>query len=237
MTISAQLALISNVKSHRGSVVALVALIPLVIMLRGLFSYLNVYLLQWVSIRAINDLRSKLFEHIMSMPAAFFSRTSTGELMARVMSDTGTLQNIISNGTTVMVKDPVTLVSMLVYLMCAQPRLTLISLVVMPVCMVPIVIYGQKVRRSSRAMQTHAAELSKGMSEAFTGSRVIRAYNLEQAVVAQFKATAAKFIGHYVRIVRFHGDSGTAAGICRRHRPFANAALSDCSSGPASDFD
>ncbi len=202
LAVSAQLALISGVKAHRGAVVALVALIPTVIMLRGLFSYLNVYLLQWVSIRAINDLRSRLFEHIMNMPAAFFSGTSTGELMARVMNDTGTLQNIISNGTTVMVKDPVTLIGMLCYLMWNEPKLTLISLIVMPICMVPIVIYGQKVRRSSRALQTHAAELTKGMAEAFTGSRVIRAYNLEKPVVEQFKTTAAKFIGHYMRIVR-----------------------------------
>ncbi len=202
MALSAQFALSSGVKSHRGAVIALVALIPAVILLRGLFSYLNVYLLQWVSIRAINDLRSRLFAHIMNMPAAFFSRTSTGELMARVNADTATLQNIISNGTTVMVKDPVTLISMLAYLLWQQPKLTLISLIVMPVCMVPIVIYGQKVRRSSRALQTHMAELSKVMAEAFTGSRVIRAYNLEKTVVDQFKATAAKFIGHYMRIVR-----------------------------------
>jgi subfamily B ATP-binding cassette protein MsbA len=200
--LSAQQALTSGVKSHGGAIIALVALIPAVIMLRGLFSYLNVYLLQWVSIRAITDLRVRLFRHIMSLSASFFSRTSTGELMARIMSDTGTLQNIISNATTVMVKDPVTLVSMLGYLMWQQPKLTLISLVIMPVCMVPIVIYGQKVRRSSRALQTHAAELSGVMSEAFTGNRVVRAYNLEKTVVEQFKTTAGKFIGHYMRIVR-----------------------------------
>ena len=200
--LSAQEALTNGVKNHGGAVIALVALIPAVIMLRGLFSYLNVYLLQWVSIRAITDLRVRLFQHIVSLSAAFFSRTSTGELMARIMSDTGTLQNIISNATTVMVKDPVTLVSMLGYLMWQQPKLTLISLVVMPVCMVPIVIYGQKVRRSSRALQTHAAELSGVMSEAFTGNRVVRAYNLEKTVVEQFKTTAGKFIGHYMRIVR-----------------------------------
>jgi len=200
--LSAQQALSSGVKTHPGAIVALVALIPAVIMLRGLFSYLNVYLLQWVSIRAINDLRSRLFEHIMNLSAGFFTRTSTGELMARLMSDTGTLQGIISNATTVMVKDPVTLVSLLGYLMWNYTKLTLISLVVMPVCMIPIVVYGRKVRRSSRALQTHIAELSGVMSEAFSGNRVIRAYNLESTVVEQFKATSGKFIGHYMRIVR-----------------------------------
>ena len=55
---SAEQALSSGLQTHSVSVAALVALIPAVIMLRGLFSYLNVYLLQWVSIRTINDLRT-----------------------------------------------------------------------------------------------------------------------------------------------------------------------------------
>ncbi|MEI8042262.1 MAG: ABC transporter transmembrane domain-containing protein [Verrucomicrobiota bacterium] len=199
---SAQQSLTTGTRMHPVAVIGLVALIPTVIMLRGLFSYLNVYLLQWVSIRAITDLRNRVFEHIMNLSAGFFSRTSTGELMTRVMSDTGTLQGIISNATTVVVKDPVTLLSLLTYVMWKETRLTLISLVIMPVCMVPIVIYGRKVRRSSRALQTHAAELSTVMVEAFSGNRVIRAYNLEATVVDQFKGTARKFIGHYMRIVR-----------------------------------
>jgi ATP-binding cassette, subfamily B, bacterial MsbA len=200
--LSAQQALTGGTKMHPAAIIALVALIPGVIMLRGLFSYLNVYLLQWVSIRAITDLRNRLFEHIMNLSAGFFSRTSTGELMARIMSDTGTLQGIISNATTVIVKDPVTLVSLLTYVLWKETRLTLLSLVVLPLCMIPIVIYGRKVRRSSRALQTHAAELSGVMAEAFSGNRIIRAYNLEATVVEQFKATARKFIGHYMRIVR-----------------------------------
>ena len=111
-------------------------------------------------------------------------------------------QGIISNATTVVVKDPVTLVSLLTYVMWKETRLTLISLVIMPVCILPIVFYGRKVRRSSRALQTHAAELTNVMAEAFSGNRVIRAYNLEATVVEQFKATSMKFIGHFMRIVR-----------------------------------
>jgi ATP-binding cassette, subfamily B, bacterial MsbA len=200
--VTAHKALTSGVKAHPGAVIALVALIPAVILLRGVFSYLNIYLLQWVAIRSITDLRTRLFKHIMSLPAGFFSRTSTGELMARIMTDTGTLQGIISNATTVIIKDPVTLVSLLSWVLWKETKLTLLSLVVMPICMLPIIVYGRKVRRSSRALQTHAAELSHVMAEAFSGNRVIRAYNLEATVVEQFKVTASKFIGHFMRIVR-----------------------------------
>src|ERR1051326_942501 len=199
---AAQEALGSGIQSHPAAAIILVAAIPAVIFLRGLFSYLNIYFLQWAAIRAITDLRVRLFSHLLNLSASFFTRTSSGELMSRIMSDTYALQGIISNATAVIVKDPVTLVALLSWLLWQQPKLTLISMVVLPVCVVPIVIYGRKVRRSSGALQTHAAQLTEVMGEAFTGNRIIKAYNLEGRVIEQFRDTARKFIGHYMRIVR-----------------------------------
>ena len=184
------------------ALIILVSAIPCVIVLRGLFGYLNVYLLQWAAVRAIADLRARLFTLLMSQSATFFSKTSTGELMSRVSGDTGALQGTISNSLQTMVKDPVTLVGFLVFLLWSQPKLTLISMVVLPICIVPIAIYSRKIRHSAKAIQTHAAELNKLMVESFTGHRIIKAYNLESRVIASFRETADKFIGHYMRVVR-----------------------------------
>lgn len=200
--LSAQQALSSHVHGKSGAVLGLVALVPGVMLLRSVFSYLNNYFLQWAAVRAITDLRTQLFEHLINLSAGFLSRTGTGELMSRISSDTLQLQNVISNQTQVIVKDPVTLVGLLAYLFWQQPKLTLISILVMPVCMLPLVVYNRKVRRSSYAMQKHYAELATVMSESFTGNRVIKAYNLEAKVVGQFRATAQKFVSHVMRIVR-----------------------------------
>jgi subfamily B ATP-binding cassette protein MsbA len=200
--VSADQSLSAGLKSHPGAVAFLVCLIPMVILVRGLFTYLNIYLLQWTAIRAITDLRIRLFDHLMRLSVGFFGRTNTGELMSRLMNDTGALQGILSNATAVMIKDPVIVVATFGYLLWQQPRITLISMVIMPVCMVPIVIFNRKLRRSGRALQTHAAELGSVMAEAFSGNRIVKAYNLEATVVQQFRATAGQFIGHYMRIVR-----------------------------------
>ena len=200
--LSAQQALSTGLQSHPGAVLALVATIPAVLLLRGFFSYCNIYFLNWAAIRTITDLRVRLFEHLMNLSAGFFSRSGTGELMSRISSDTLQLQNVISGSTSVLVKDPVTLVSLLAYVLWQQPKLTLISMLVMPACVVPIVVYNRKVRRSSYAVQTYYAELASVMSESFSGNRVIKAYNLESTVVDQFRSTARKFITHVMRIVR-----------------------------------
>ncbi|MBI5384615.1 MAG: ABC transporter ATP-binding protein [Verrucomicrobia bacterium] len=199
---SAQQALTSGVTGHRWAVVALVGTIPAILLLRGLFGYLNIYLLQWVATRVVTDLRVRLFDHLLRLSAGFFSRANTGELMSRITNDTSTLQQLISYNTATMVKDPVTLLSLLGWLLWLQPKLTLISLLVLPVCALPIVIFSRKVRHSSRAMQAQLADLGGVMSESFSGIRVIKAYNLEPAVTENFRATARRFIGHYMRIVR-----------------------------------
>ena len=199
---NARQTLANRARTHPWAVIALVATIPAIIFLRGLFSYLNIYFLQWTSIRAITDLRIRLFEHLINLSAGFFNLTNTGELMSRIISDTNALQGIISNATAVIVKDPATLIGLLTYLLYKQPKLTLISMIVMPLCVIPIVVYGRKTRRSAGNLQTHTAELSAVMVESFTGNRVIKAYNLEGTVTEQFRAVAKKLIGHYMRIVR-----------------------------------
>ena len=185
-----------------GLAVLLVALIPLFFLVRGVVGYLNVYLLQWVSIRSVTDLRVRLFSHLLSLPASFFSGTRSGELMSRVFNDTESLRGTISNSLTTLVKDPVTLVSLIAVLFWKQPTLTLISLIVLPVCALPIVIYGRKGRQASAAMAEHGADLTNAMLESFTCHRIVKAYNLETAAVAEFKRVAMGFIAHYMRLVR-----------------------------------
>ena len=199
---AAQSALASNAKTQPAAVILLVALIPAVMFLRGLFTYLNNYFLQWAAIRAVTDLRVKLFTHLMNLPAGFFSGTNTGELMSRIINYTAALQNILSNSMATIVKDPATLLGLAIYLILKAPKLTAISMVVLPLCIIPIVIYGRKARRSAGNLQTQFAELSNVMTEAFTGNRIIRAYNLEQLVTEQFRATSARVVGLHMRILR-----------------------------------
>jgi ATP-binding cassette, subfamily B, bacterial MsbA len=195
-------ALESGVHAHPWTIVALIAAIPAIMFLRGLFGYLNVYFLQWVSSRTIADLRTRLFAHLLNLSAGFYTENSSGQLISRVMNDTGSLQVILSNATSVVVRDPITLIGLLALLFWQEPRLTLISMIALPVCAVPIIIYSRKVRRSSREMQTQTAELTQIMAEAFTGHRIVKAYNLENIVTEKYRVTIRRFVSHYMRIIR-----------------------------------
>jgi subfamily B ATP-binding cassette protein MsbA len=75
-------------------------------------------------------------------------------------------------------------------------------MVVFPVCIVPIVIFGRKVRKSARAVQEYNADLTNLMQESFTGNRIIKAYNLEDTITSEFRATTKKYVSQMMRVIR-----------------------------------
>jgi ATP-binding cassette, subfamily B, bacterial MsbA len=180
----------------------LASAIPAVMVVRISLAYLNIYLTNWSAMHAIADIRTKLFAHLQNLSLGFFNRSSTGDLIARITNDTGVLSSIIGGAFVSVVKEPVTIIALIGYQLMIQPKLTFISIIIFPVCLVPAIIFGRKVRKSARAVQQHNSELSNLMHESFTGNRVIKAYNLEDTVIAQFKATTRKFIRQVLRVVR-----------------------------------
>ncbi len=80
--------------------------------------------------------------------------------------------------------------------------MTLISIVILPVCLIPLSIFSKKVRRSSGELQNQTAGLIQVMAETFTGHRVVKAYNLESVVTEEFRANAGRSANNYMRIVR-----------------------------------
>ena len=180
----------------------LIGTIPAVMLLRVTLAYTSIYLTNWSAMHAIADIRTKLFSHLQNLSLGFFNNNSTGDLIARITNDTMVLYSIIGSSFASLVKDPVTISSLLTMLLATQPTLTLISVIVFPVCIVPIIIFGRKVRKSARAVQAYNAELTNLMHESFTGTRVIKAYNLEVTVSDQFRSTTRKYVGQLMRVIR-----------------------------------
>jgi subfamily B ATP-binding cassette protein MsbA len=199
--LSAWLPELTEPTTHAGWIF-LFSIIPMVMLVRVTFGYLSIYLTNWAAARTIADIRTKLFEHLQNLSLSFFSSARTGELIARVTNDTQVLFQIIGSSFASMVKDPVTIVVLLGVQLAMRPMLTLVAFIVFPVCVAPILIYGAKVRKSARAMQGHNAALTSLMHESFTGNRIIKAYNLEPTVSAQFRATTQKYVSQVMRVLR-----------------------------------
>lgn len=199
-----RLAHLAGTEVNKAALVIGVMAIPAMMTIRGICSYLNIYLMNWSAVRAIADLRAAVFENLQNLSLKFFSTARTGELIARTTGDTDTLRQTLVSSIPSLVRDPANVLVLVGVLLSKQPALTMVSVIVFPLCVIPIMIYGKKVRQAARAAQTHSAELSSLMHETFTAIRIVKAYNLEARMTQLFRATTGKTIGQIMRIIRAH---------------------------------
>jgi subfamily B ATP-binding cassette protein MsbA len=178
-----------------------IALIPASMLVRSLLAYLNIYLLSWVGIRAAHDLRVRLFQHILNLPLGFFSWCSTGDLMVR-FDGALAVNTTITGAMATLIREPISIFVLVVYLIGSQPLLSLFTLLLFPLCLVPIVAFGRKSRRSNSSIHGKYASLGKILHESFTGIRVIKGYNLESQMTEEFRNATRAVASFYMRMVR-----------------------------------
>jgi subfamily B ATP-binding cassette protein MsbA len=185
-----------------GMALAYAGLLPLVMIVRGACDFGTTYLMNWVGGRVVNDLRGLFFEHLQTLSLDYFTETKTGELISRATNDVGALQNSITVVVGDLVKQPCTLVGVVAGMVWLDWKLTLFTLVLFPLCLLPITVYGRRIRRAARPMQEHQASLVSVMHEALMGMRVVKAFGMEQREAAEFRDLCRKFFSQRMRIVR-----------------------------------
>jgi subfamily B ATP-binding cassette protein MsbA len=193
---------ISNDGPGIEGVIWISLLIPLVMVLRGLFSYLNVYYLAWVSLRVLRDIRTQLFSHLMSQSLDFFNREKAGKLMSRVMSDTRVTQNALTSISGDIIKDPIAILTQVGVLVAIDWKFSLTTLVLFPLCIFPVVFFGRKVRLAGKAEEKEAAQMSIILQETFAGVRVIKSFAREDYQTAQFAKSSDTQCRNSLRVRR-----------------------------------
>jgi len=153
--------------------------IPMAFLLRGFLGYGSSYLLAWSGQRITNDVKSDAFRKISSLSLDFFQRTTTNELISRIESDGGTLNNFLKLGLSDLVKEPSTILSVFVAMLVINWKLTVISLIFTPLCIIPARLVTKKIKALGR--QDFAANVGQGSitMESFQNVRITKAYGLE----------------------------------------------------------
>ncbi len=169
------------------SVIWISLLIPAAMIARGIFSYLNSYYLAWVSLRVLRDIRTQLFRHLMDQSLGFFNRSKSGKLISRVLNDTRVAQNALTSIAGDIVKDPIAVITGVIVLVSMDWKFALTTLVLFPICIVPVVIFGRKVRLAGRAEENEAGQMAVILQESFAGIRVIKSFAREDYQGGQFE--------------------------------------------------
>jgi len=185
--------------------------IPLAIIgifiLKGVFDYGQAFLMSYVGQKIIADLREKVYSHIQSLSLSFFTKNPTGILMSRIMNDVGMVQGAVTDAVTGLLKDVFTVIGLVAVIFYRDWKLALIAMVVFPVAVYPIVKFGRKLRSYSTRSQTSMAELTTILLETITGTRIVKAFNMENYERKRFAKENQRLFGIQIKSVRVRAIS------------------------------
>ena len=151
-------------------------------------SYLRFYLVSWIGERAISDIRRKVFHHVLGLSPSYFETTSTGEILSRITIDTTLLQVLISTSLPIAIRNGLMVLGAGVMLGLTSPWLTTLVCFVIPLILVPIFIFGRKVRKYSRFTQDSMAHMNTHIEETLNAVRTVQAFNHESIDESAFEA-------------------------------------------------
>jgi len=165
-------------KNTRMLIIIPIAVI-LIYFLRGLGSYGQEYLMNYVGEGIIRNLRNDLYNHIQDLPLAFFHKEKTGVLMSRITNDVNIIKAMVSTAVTGSLKDCFTIVGLTLVIFYRDWKMALFTFLVLPLAFFPLVEFGRRVRRVSTGCQESMADLSSFLHETFAGNKIVKAFGME----------------------------------------------------------
>jgi ATP-binding cassette subfamily B protein len=164
---------------------ALAAMVAVALAL-SIATFFRFYLMMTTGERVVTDLRRALFDHILSLEPAYFDAARTGEVISRLTNDTLQLQQVIGYGLSMFVRNGLMMVGAAVMLFVTSWKLALFVLLGIPATLIPILLFGRRVRRLSRDSQDRVADVSAYVDEAVHEIRAVQAYVHEAEDRASF---------------------------------------------------
>mgnify|MGYP000878030675 len=169
-------------------------LIISMVILAFVCDYLQVYALSYAGQTIIYNIRRETFNHLQKMSVSFFDRNPVGRLVTRVTNDTEALNEMYTSVLTTLLKDIIMLAGIIAIMFRMNVRLTLISLVTIPLVVLATAFFRKKARQVYRNVRTALAAINAALSENISGMRVIQIFNVEKENYAEFEETNRKYL-------------------------------------------
>ena len=178
-----------------------VALIGVAIAL-AIATAVRFYMVTILGERVIADIREGVFAHVSRMSPAFFEKLMTAEVLTRLTSDTAVIQGVVGSTASIALRNILLLVGGVIMLLVTSPKLTALTLLIVPAVVFPILILGRRVRRLSREAQDLVADGAALAGEMLQAAQTVQANTYEAVARREFKGKVEEaFNAHRRRII------------------------------------
>ncbi len=169
-----------------------VLILIVLVTLMSLGTFIRFYLVSWLGERVSSDIRKKVFDHLLTLHPSYFEVNRSGEIMSRLTTDTTLLQTIIGSSFSMALRSALMFVGALLMLLFTNWKLTLIVLFCVPLVLLPIILYGRKVRVLARRSQDSIADVGTYAGEIIQHIKTVQSYHREDEEIIAFSGEVEK---------------------------------------------
>ncbi|WP_215408059.1 ABC transporter ATP-binding protein/permease [Vibrio gigantis] len=166
--------------------------IMVVVVLISIGTFFRFYLVSSVGERVSADIRLSVFNHVVTLHPSYFETNGSGDIMSRITTDTTLLQSIIGSSFSMAMRSALMCLGAIIMLFATNIKLTLIVLASVPFILIPILVYGRRVRALSRQSQDSMSDVGSYAGEAIEHIKTVQSYSREEQEKASFAVEVEK---------------------------------------------
>ncbi|MFW5426674.1 MAG: lipid A export permease/ATP-binding protein MsbA [Methylophagaceae bacterium] len=167
-----------------------IRLIPIALigmfLIRGIANFITTYGLGWIARNVIKNLRSEMFEKLIALPTNFYDQSVPGQLMSKLLYDVEQVANAVTDAIIVLIRDSLTIIGLLAWMIYLNGFLALIILLTVPIIAFLIYKISDRFRRISKMIQESMGDVSHISSEIIEGHREVKTFGSQEYEIKRF---------------------------------------------------
>ena len=167
---------------------------------RNIFRYIGSLMLIYYRVGVAKDLRTSMYQKILTLPVSFFTEQKKGDMMSRMSNDVGEVEGSILGSLVELVNSPFMLISTLITLFYLSPELTFFTLLVLPVMGTLIALIGKSLKKQAHEAQTEMGNIFSIVDETLKSAKVIKIFNADKLLNNRFTTSINKWLNAAVGV-------------------------------------
>ena len=179
-------------------------LLFLMLFAEGFFQFYYMFLSTWIGQNVIRDIRTEIFQHIISLKMKYFDNTQVGTLVTRTISDIETISDIFSQGLLVIIAELLKLILVLVFMFYTSVKLTIVTLITIPFLLIATAWFKRNIKSAFQDVRTQVSKLNAFVQERIIGMKIVQIFNKEQAEYKKFTEINKKHRDANIRSIFYY---------------------------------
>tara|TARA_E500000331_G_C17266911_1_gene717527 strand:- start:1678 stop:3438 length:1761 start_codon:yes stop_codon:yes gene_type:complete len=175
-----------------------------ILAVEAIVQFYYIYYAAWIGQHVIQDLRGKIYKHIVSLKLSFFDKTPIGTVVTRTISDIETIAAIFSEGLLIIIAEMLKIVVILMVMLYTDVKLTIVSLTTIPLLLIATLWFKRSIKSAFQQVRTQVSEMNAFIQEHIVGMNIVQIFVREYAEYQKFKTINKSHQDAHIRSILYY---------------------------------